>query len=73
MSSFNSNEMNDQLIMTFQGIMKENMNILQAKETVTAASSSSSQGQKRHQRYVNRDREVTHFKLWHDYFDDDCV
>jgi hypothetical protein len=53
--------------------MKEDMSMLQAKETVTAASSSSSQGQKRRQRYVNRDREVTHFKLWHDYFDDDCV
>jgi hypothetical protein len=28
---------------------------------------------KHHQRYVNRDREATHLRLRHDYFNDDCV
>jgi hypothetical protein len=41
MSSSNLNEMDDQLTMTFQGVMEEAMSMLQAEEaTATAASSS---------------------------------
>jgi hypothetical protein len=46
---------------------------LQAEEVATAAASSSTRGPKRHRRYVNRNRETAHFRLWHDYFNDDCV
>jgi hypothetical protein len=53
--------------------MKEVMSMLQAKETATANASLSTRGPKRHRRYVNRDREAAHFRLWHDYFNDDCV
>jgi hypothetical protein len=41
MSSFNSSKMNDQLTMTFQGVMEEVMSMLQAEEATTAAASSS--------------------------------
>jgi hypothetical protein len=41
MSSSNSSEMEDQLTIAFQGIMEEAMSILQAKEAVAAAASSS--------------------------------
>jgi hypothetical protein len=68
MSSFNSSEMEDQLTMVFQGIMEEAMSMLQAEEVVAAAASSSTQGPKRHRRYVNRNHEATHFRLRHDYF-----
>jgi hypothetical protein len=47
--------------------------MLQAEEVVAAIASSSIRGPKRHRRYVNRDREPAHFRLWHDYFDNDCV
>jgi hypothetical protein len=73
MSSSNSSEMVDQLIMMFQGIIEEAMSMLQAEEVVAAAASSSIRGLKHRQRYVNRDREATYFRLRHDYFDDDCV
>jgi hypothetical protein len=53
--------------------MEEVMSILQAKEDETAAASSSTRRSKRCRRYVNCDREADHFRLWHDYFDDDCV
>jgi hypothetical protein len=59
--------------MTFQDVMKEVMSMLQAKEATTAAASSLTRGTKRRQRYINRDREVAHFRMQHDYFDDDCV
>jgi hypothetical protein len=59
--------------MTFQDVIEEVMSMLQAKKAATAAASSSTRGPKCHRRYVNRDRESTHFKLCHDYFDDDCV
>jgi hypothetical protein len=41
MSSSNSSEMEDQLTIAFQGIMEEAMSILQVKEAVAAAASSS--------------------------------
>jgi hypothetical protein len=59
--------------MVFQGGMKEVMSMLQVKEVATTAASSSTRGSKRHQRYINRDREAAHFMLRHDYFDDNCV
>jgi hypothetical protein len=55
--------------MTFSGTMDQAKSILQAEE----AASSSTRQSKRRRRYVNRDREKTHFSLRHDYFDDDCV
>jgi hypothetical protein len=73
MSSSSSSEMKNRLTMAFQGIMKEVMSILQAEEVVAAAVSSSVRGLKRRRWYVNHDREAAHFRLWHDYFDDDCV
>jgi hypothetical protein len=73
MSSSNSSEIEDQLTMAFQGVIEEAMSMLQAEEAVAAAASSSTRGPKRHRRYINRDREVAHFRLRHDYFDDDCV
>jgi hypothetical protein len=73
MSSSNSSKIEDQLIMTFQGIIEEVMSMLQAEEVAAAAASSSTRGLKRHRRYVNRGREAAYFRLWHDYFDDDCV
>jgi hypothetical protein len=59
--------------MEFSGIMDEAMSIVQVEEAATAATSSSTQRPKRHRRYINRDREAAHFRLLHDYFDDDCV
>jgi hypothetical protein len=73
MSSSNSSEMEDQPTMAFHGIMEKAMNMLQADEAVAAVASSSTQGPKHRRRYINRDREATHFRLRHDYFDDDCV
>jgi hypothetical protein len=71
MSSSNLSEMDDQLTMHFQGVMKEVKNMLQAEVVAAAAASSSTRGPKCHVQYVNRDREAAHFK--YDYFDDDCV
>jgi hypothetical protein len=59
--------------MTFQGVIKKAMSMLQADEAAVAVASSSTQGPKHRRRYVNHDREAAHFRLWHDYFDDDCV
>ena len=59
--------------MTFQGVMEEAMSMLQAEEAAATAASSSTRGPKRRRRFVNRDREAAHFRLRHDYFDDDCV
>ena len=73
MSSSNSSEMEDQLAMVFEGAMQEAMSIVQAEEAAATAASSSTRGPKRRRRYVNRDREAAHFRLRHDYFDDDCV
>jgi hypothetical protein len=73
MSSSNSNKMEDQLNMTFQGVMEEAMSMLQAEEVATDAASLSTRVPKRHRQYVNRDREAAHFRLRHDNFDDDCV
>jgi hypothetical protein len=41
MSSSNLSEMEDQLVMVFQGTMEEAMSIVQAKEAATASASSS--------------------------------
>jgi hypothetical protein len=65
--------MEDQLTIMFQGVMEEVMSMLQPEEVAAAAASSSTRGSKHHRRYVNRDREAAHFRLRHDYFDDDCV
>jgi hypothetical protein len=73
MSSSNSSEMDDQLNMAFQGVMKEAMTMLQAKKTAVAAASSLTRGLKRHQRYINHDHESAYFRLRHDYFDNDCL
>jgi hypothetical protein len=73
MFSSNSSEMENQLIMTFQGVMEEAISMLQVEEVVATTASSSTRGPKRHRQYVNRDREAAHFRLQHDYFDDDCV
>jgi hypothetical protein len=53
--------------------MEEAMSMLQAEEVVAAAASSSTRGPKRRRRYINRDREAAHFRLRHDYFDNDYV
>jgi hypothetical protein len=63
----------DQIVMTFLGVMYEAISIVQAEETAATAASSSTRRSKRARRYVNRDREVAHFGLRHDYFDNDCV
>jgi hypothetical protein len=73
MSSSNSSEMDDQIVMAFSGVMDEAMSILQAEEVAAASASLSTRHPKRHRRYINRDREATHFRLRHDHFDDDCV
>jgi hypothetical protein len=73
MHSPNSSEMEDQLTMTFQDVMEEAMSMLQAKDVATVAASSSIQGPKHCRQYINRDCEVAHFKLWHNYFGDDCM
>jgi hypothetical protein len=62
--------MKDQITMTFLGVMDEIMSILKAEEVVT---SSSTWWLKRRRHYVNYDREAAHFRLRHDYFNDDCV
>jgi hypothetical protein len=59
--------------MVFQCVIEEAMRMLQAEEITAAAASSSIRGPNRRQRYVNRDRKAAHFRLRHDYFDDDCV
>jgi hypothetical protein len=73
MSSSNSSGIEDQLTMTFQDVMEEAMSMLQTEEVTTAAASSPTRGTKRHRRYVNRECEAAHFRLRHDYFDDDCM
>jgi hypothetical protein len=73
MSSSNSSEMDDQITMAFSDVMDEAMIILQAEEAIVATASLSTQRLKRHRHYVNCDREAAHFRLQHDYFDDDCV
>jgi hypothetical protein len=65
--------MDDPITMVFSGVMDEAMSIVQVEEVVATAASSSTRRLKRARRYVNRDREATHFRLRHDYFDDDCV
>jgi hypothetical protein len=65
--------MEDQLTMVFQGVMEEGMSMLQAEEAAVAAASSSTRGLKRHRRYAKCDCEAAHFRLRHDYSDDDCV
>jgi hypothetical protein len=73
MSSSNSSEMNDQIVMVFLGDMDEAMSIMQAEEATTAAASLSTRRPKHHRCYVNRDRETAHFRLRHDWFNDNCM
>jgi hypothetical protein len=73
MSSSNSSKMEDQITMAFSGVMDEAMNILQVEETTVATSSSSTRWLKRRRSYINHDCEASHFRLWHDYFDDDYL
>jgi hypothetical protein len=54
--SSNSSEIEDQIVMTFSGVMDEAMSILQMEEAVAAATSSSTWRSKHHRYYVNRDR-----------------
>jgi hypothetical protein len=65
--------MEDQIDMTFSGVMDKVMSIVQAEEATAITASSSTRRPKPARYYVNRDREATYFRLWHDYFDDDCV
>jgi hypothetical protein len=73
MSSSNSSEIEDQIVMAFLGVIDEAMSILEAEESAATAASSSTRQSKHRQCYVNHDREVAHFRLRSDYFDDDCV
>jgi hypothetical protein len=73
MSSSNSSEMEDQITVAFSSVMDEVMSIVQVEEVVAATTSLSIQWPKRRRRYVNRDREVAHFRLQHDYFDGNYV
>jgi hypothetical protein len=73
MSSSNSNEMEDQIVMAFSGVMDEAMSIMQAEEAAATSASLSTRRPKFRRRYINRDREAAHFRLRHDYFDDDCI
>jgi hypothetical protein len=73
MSSSNSSEMKDQIIMVFLGVIDEVMSILKAEEAIATTASSSTRRLKRHRRYVNLDREAAHFRVQHDYFNNDCV
>jgi hypothetical protein len=59
--------------MAFSGVMHEAMSIMEAEEVVAITASSSTRWPKRRRCYINRDREAVHFRLRHDYFDDDCV
>jgi cob(I)alamin adenosyltransferase len=72
-SSSNSSEMKDQIVITFLGVIDEAMSIAQAEEVVATVASSSTRWLKCARCYVNHDREAAHFRLCHDYFDDDCV
>jgi hypothetical protein len=65
--------MENQIGMAFSGVMNEVMSIRQAEEAVVAVASLSTRRSKRHRCYINRDREAAHFRLQHDYFDDNCV
>jgi hypothetical protein len=47
MSSFNSNEMEDQISMAFLGVMDEVMSILETEEVAAATASSSTRWSKR--------------------------
>jgi hypothetical protein len=73
MSSSNSSEMDDHIVMAFSGVMDEAMSIFEVEEATAVATSSSTRRLKRHRRYVYRDHEAAYFKLRHDYFDYDYV
>jgi hypothetical protein len=69
----NSSEMEDQIAIMFSDVMDKAMSIVQAEEAAAAAASSSTRRSKRSRCYINRDHEAAHFRLWHDYFDNDYV
>jgi hypothetical protein len=56
-------KIDDQIAVTFLGIIDEAMSILQAEEATTAVASSSTRRLKHRQHYVNRDREAAYFRL----------
>jgi hypothetical protein len=56
-------KIDDQIAVTFLGIIDEAMSILQAEEVTTAVASSSTRRLKHHQHYVNCDREAAYFRL----------
>jgi hypothetical protein len=55
--------------MALSGAMEQAVSILASKE----AGFSSAPRPKLRRRYINRDREATHLRLQHDYFNEDCV
>jgi hypothetical protein len=63
MSLSNSNEMEDQIDMTFSGVMDEAMSIVQAEEATAITASSSTRRPKPARYYVNRDHEAAYFRL----------
>jgi hypothetical protein len=63
MFSSNSSEMEDQIVMSFSGIIDEAMSVVQAEEATAATASLSTRRPKHRQHYINRDREVAHFRL----------
>jgi hypothetical protein len=65
--------MEDQIAMMFSSVMDEAMSIVQGEEAATATTFLSTRRSKRRRHYINRDREAAHFRLRHDYFNDDCV
>jgi hypothetical protein len=66
MSSSNSSEMDNQIVMAFSCVMNEDMSIIKVEKVAVAAASSSTRRPKSHRRYVNRDHEVAYVRLWHD-------
>jgi hypothetical protein len=74
MSLLSSSEIEDQIAMMFSGVMDQVMSILATEEMEHSHNCSSSTPQpKHHQRFVNRDLEAAHLRLWYDYFDVVCV
>jgi hypothetical protein len=56
-------KIDDQIAVTFLGIIDEAMSILQAEEATTVVASSSIRRLKHRQHYVNRDCETAYFRL----------
>jgi hypothetical protein len=69
MSSGSSDVVEDHINMALSCAMEKVMGMLAAGVT----GSSSALRLKRCRRYINHDHKVTHLRLHHDYFDDDCL